>query len=303
MRWPAGHLEANAASIALSGGGPGVGEKAAATLEGVQQRLSRWVLVVAAALVASVAATAVAGAASTPAVAVDRYVALGDSFSSGVGTGSYTLSSSCRRSVHAYPYLVAQQRPNTSLAFVACSGATTSDVLAKQVQAVDASTTIATITVGGNDIGFADLIYRCTLGACASALDSTRNSLERVLGPRLDTVYATVKSRAAFGAKLIVLGYPRIFGTGGCLGTFGITATERVKANQLATALDRTLATHATAAGLTYRSFTGSFATHPVCSTSAWLNGLNPFDITESYHPNRSGNALGYLPAVRAITG
>ena len=60
------------------------------------------------------------------AAAADRYVALGDSFSSGVGTGSYTLSSSCKRGVYAYPYLVAQQRLNTALAFVACSGATTS---------------------------------------------------------------------------------------------------------------------------------------------------------------------------------
>ena len=60
---------------------------------------------------------------ATPAgaAAADRYVALGDSFSSGVGTGSYTLSSSCRRSVYAYPYLVSQQRPDTTLAFVACS--------------------------------------------------------------------------------------------------------------------------------------------------------------------------------------
>ena len=33
------------------------------------------------------------------------YAALGDSYSSGVGTGSYTLDSACKRSVYAYPYL------------------------------------------------------------------------------------------------------------------------------------------------------------------------------------------------------
>ena len=62
------------------------------------------------------------------AAATDRYVALGDSFSSGVGTGSYSLSSACKRSVYAYPYLLSQQRAGTSLSFVACSGATTADV-------------------------------------------------------------------------------------------------------------------------------------------------------------------------------
>ena len=67
----------------------------------------------------------------------DNYVALGDSYSSGVGTNSYSLSSSCLRGVYAYPYLVSQQRPNTSLNFVACSGATTTSLMASQIQAVN----------------------------------------------------------------------------------------------------------------------------------------------------------------------
>ena len=103
--------------------------------------------------------------AAAPAVAsADDYVALGDSFSSGVGTNSYTLSSSCRRGVYAYPWLVAQQRPNTSLTFVACSGATTANVMSSQIQSVTAGTDIVTMTIGGNDIGFSNLIVQCTLG-------------------------------------------------------------------------------------------------------------------------------------------
>ena len=63
------------------------------------------------------------------------YAALGDSYSSGVGTGSYTLDSACKRGVYAYPYLWAQAHPGTSLSFVACSGAKTSDLLANQLGA------------------------------------------------------------------------------------------------------------------------------------------------------------------------
>ena len=59
------------------------------------------------------------------------------------------------------------------LAFVACSGATTSSLMANQIQAVTATTSFVSVTIGGNDIGFADLIYQCTLGDCSSALDST----------------------------------------------------------------------------------------------------------------------------------
>jgi lysophospholipase L1-like esterase len=242
---------------------------------------------------------------ATPAgaAAADRYVALGDSFSSGVGTGSYTLSSSCRRSVYAYPYLVSQQRPDTTLAFVACSGATTSDLMASQIQAVTATTSIVSVTIGGNDIRFADLIVQCTLSDCSAALDSTRASLATVLSNRLDTVYAAIRNQAAAGARVVVLGYPRIFQSGGCLGTFGISSTERAKANQLAEALDGVTGARAAAFLFAYKSALAPFSTHAVCSSSSWLNGLNIFNTTESYHPNRSGQSNGYAPFVRAVIG
>lgn len=241
--------------------------------------------------------------AATPAVAsADDYVALGDSFSSGVGTNSYTLSSSCRRGVYAYPWLVAQQRPNTSLTFVACSGARTTDVMANQIQSVTAGTDIVTMTIGGNDIGFSDLIVQCTLMDCSSALDRTRASLGTVLGPRLDTVYTAIRSRT-MTASVIVLGYPRIFSSAGCFGTFGITLTERTKANQLADAIDQLSAARAAAANVMYRTAIAAFTGHAVCSGSSWINGLNLFNTTESYHPNRNGNSLGYAPIVRSVVG
>jgi lysophospholipase L1-like esterase len=243
------------------------------------------------------------GIATAPAaVGADRYVALGDSFSSGVGTGSYTLSSSCRRGVFAYPWLVAQQRANTSLTFVACSGADTADLLATQIGSVTADTAIVTVTIGGNDIGFSDLIVECTLASCSSELDSTRSSLATVLGPRLDAVYSAIRSRA-LGARVVVLGYPRMFSTAGCLGTLGITSTERAKANQLADALDQLSSQRAAAAGVTYRSAVAPFTGHAVCSSSAWVNGLNLLRPVESYHPNRNGNSLGYAPLVRSVVG
>jgi hypothetical protein len=231
------------------------------------------------------------------------YVALGDSYSSGVGTGSYTLNSACKRGVYAYPYLYTQTHPGTSLTFVACSGAKTSDLLATQIGSVTSTTTLVTMSIGGNDIGFANLIYQCTLGECSAALDNTRANLETTLGAALDRVYSTVKSRAAFGATIVVLGYPRVFSGASCFGAFGISSTERTKANALSDALDQTIAAHASAGGVTYRSAIGAFTGHAVCSSSSWLNGLNLFNTGESYHPNRSGNSAGYLPLVTAVTG
>jgi hypothetical protein len=244
---------------------------------------------------AAVSATAAAGA--------DRYVALGDSFSSGVGTGSYTLSSSCKRGVYAYPWLVAQQRADTSLTFVACSGAKTTDLMANQIGSVTADTTIASVTIGGNDIGFSNLIVQCTLADCSAALDNTRASLRTVLAPRLDTVYSSIRSRAALGARVIVLGYPRMFSTAGCFGTLGISSTARAKANLLSDALDTLSSERAGVANVTYQSAIAPFTGHAVCSSSSWLNGLNLLNTGESYHPNRNGNSLGYAPLVRSVVG
>ena len=111
------------------------------------------------------------------------------------------------------------------------------------------------------------------------------------------------KSHAAFGAKIVVLGYPHVFSGAGCFGTLGISSTEQSKANQLADALDNVIATHAGADGVIYQSAIGPFTGHAVCSSSPWLNGLNLFNTGESYHPNRAGHSSGYLPLVRAIIG
>lgn len=242
-------------------------------------------------------------AAAARAAGAVTYAALGDSYSSGVGTGSYTLDSACKRSVYAYPYLWAQKHAGTALSFVACSGAKTSDVLTKQLSAVTSSTTLVTMTVGGNDIGFAGLIQECTLSDCSAALDSTRANLDATLDIPLDNVFSAVKAQAAPTATIVVLGYPHVFSGASCFGTLGISSTEETKANQLSDALDTVISTQAQRYGLTYESAIGAFTGHAVCSASPWLNGLNLFNTTESYHPNKAGHSSGYLALVTSITG
>jgi hypothetical protein len=84
------------------------------------------------------AATVIALLVSTPASAqaAVHYVALGDSYSSGVGAGSYISSSgSCDRSTKAYSQLWANANDPASYVSVACSGATTSTVISGQLSA------------------------------------------------------------------------------------------------------------------------------------------------------------------------
>src|SRR5262245_4734291 len=88
------------------------------------------------------------------AVAQPQYVALGDSYSSGVGTRVfYKESGSCYRSPEAYGPKIAAAR-GYALSFQACSGATTTEVNSKQLGTLSSSTSLVTITIGGNDAGF-----------------------------------------------------------------------------------------------------------------------------------------------------
>ena len=115
--------------------------------------------------IASLLSAAALGAASLliPGVAhaaAPNYVALGDSYASGVGTRTYISSSgSCQRSTKAYAYIDAA-RIGANLTFVACSGAKVADVTANQLPSVTSSTNIVSVQVGGNDANFSSVITR-----------------------------------------------------------------------------------------------------------------------------------------------
>lgn len=72
-----------------------------------------------------VAALAAIFAASAAAI---KYVALGDSYSSGTGTRTF-YESTCQRSVYAYPYLLHNAHPEWTFANRTCSGAKTGDLV------------------------------------------------------------------------------------------------------------------------------------------------------------------------------
>ena len=73
---------------------------------------------------------AVCGVAAGSASAV-RYVALGDSYSSGTGTRTY-YDSNCQRSVYAYGYLLHNLHPAWTYVNATCSGAKTGDLINTQ---------------------------------------------------------------------------------------------------------------------------------------------------------------------------
>lgn len=252
--------------------------------------------------ISAFAVLSVLGAAAAQAGAADRYVALGDSYSSGTGTRTY-FDSGCQRSVYSYPYLISQDRPNTSLVFAACSGAKTGDVLNNQVSQLNSATNYVTITIGGNDAGFSSVITQCALPlvSCNSNITNAQNFIRNSLPAKLDSVYTQIKQRSPT-ATVVVLGYPRLFMGVDCnAGTF-FSGDEMTKLNATADLLRDTTRGRAQAAGFTFKDAIPPFTGHAVCSSTEWLNGLsNP--VGESYHPNRTGHKSGYEPLVRAVIG
>jgi lysophospholipase L1-like esterase len=166
-------------------------------------------------------------------------VALGDSYISGEGAREFFQGTNdagrneCRRSPHAYPYLIVKRGDAGAvqdLAFLACSGAETADVVANaqwpgepidrtprhgQSQLAQlgellsggrAEPRLVVVSIGGNDVGFADIATACIApGSCVERGQLWLNRL-RSVARKIDGTYAAIRS--VVGAKVAVLAVP-----------------------------------------------------------------------------------------------
>ena len=232
------------------------------------------------------------------------YVALGDSYSSGVGAGSYTSSSgSCDRSTNAYPYLWDAANAPTSFTDNACSGATTSTVESGQLSGLSSSTTLVSITVGGNDVGFSTVMEDCILegtSACESAVSTAETEAENDLPAKLDTLYSDIKADAP-NAHVVVIGYPEFYDLAGSGTCAGLSYDSRSAINGGADTLDSVISTEAAKySDFSYVDIRSYFSGHEICDSSAWLHSFVLTDTSESYHPTATGQADAYYPAFEA---
>ncbi|WP_129843569.1 SGNH/GDSL hydrolase family protein [Streptomyces sp. RFCAC02] len=257
----------------------------------------------AAALALGAAALAPTAAAAAPApAAATAYVALGDSYSSGNGAGSYDAASGdCRRSDNAYPSLWAEANDPDSFDFAACSGARTDDVIADQLGPLDADTTLVSISIGGNDAGFGDTMQACVLqgtSACLEAIDTANAYIADTLPGELDTVYDAI-AEAAPNAEVVVLGYPRMYKlNGSCL--LGISEQSRAAINGASDNLSSVISKRAADHGFTYGDVRPAFSGHEICSGDEWIHSVT-LPIGDSYHPNAEGHAGGYYPVLESL--
>jgi lysophospholipase L1-like esterase len=286
------------------------------------------------ALALAVAAPPAPGRSATPL----RYIALGDSFSSGEGVPPYRPGTDeyfpthdvCHRSFRAYPALIAGRRSSPGTwGFWACSGAGIADMThtnqsnpgeIAQLDRIappgrtDPRVGLITLTIGGNDADFASAAAACVLARtvpgsdpCAGEWRARVQAAIVRMGARLPAVYRAVHTRAP-NARVLVLGYPDpIPASAPPLSKCrlwlrpGDMSFLHDEGNRLDAAIRA--AVHAAASPkVTYLAPSG-FTGHDVCSASPWFNApsILPGRLGGSFHPNVLGQRRLAKIALAAI--
>jgi len=206
----------------------------------------------------------------------------------------------CLQSPNGYPGQWVSRNAPKSFTNLSCGGAVTGDVRNLQVPLIPRGADLISITIGGNDAGFAPTVLSCQVSSdasCAQKVADAEADIRSTLPGKLDATYTAIRSKAP-QAKVVVLGYPLLFDTStSYCGLTGMSLAKRRVLNQGAQVLDDLIAQRAVAAGFTFSDVRDEFAGHGICASTPYLNALTIAPPQNSFHPNKSGYTYGYLPA------
>lgn len=289
-----------------------------------------------------------------------NYAMLGDSYSSGEGARTYDAKTSnyattcpppntnCTNNGHRSPLSYNRVFAASTTTFgkstdptstdpaknwsdAACSGAVIADFYATnqqgncpnepgQMGALNADTSLVTLTFGGNDLGFTPVIQSCVFpilgrGNCQAQWDTKiRADIQSLADPSNSAgwpqLFQKIKSLAP-NAEVVALGYPHLVtGNSYCMSNGYIGGSDQAWLNQIGDLIDQTLATTAKAYGVDYLSTTPIFAGHELCTPNSSFTGIldpNPndteagglnfvqndsrTDTQQFFHPNAAGYA------------
>ncbi len=155
---------------------------------------------------------------------ISQWAALGDSFASGIGAGN-RVSWRCSRYDMAYGQLIDNDEslgtnPSRKFNYLACAGHTTKNILDEQVNKLSDKQMMITISAGGNDVGFGDLVEDCifqyTSGFdCNKQLKTTRDLIQGAEFARdLDELIQATRKKLAYpNSRIFWTAYAKYFDT------------------------------------------------------------------------------------------
>ena len=284
-------------------------------------------------------------------VVAAAFVGLGDSYSSGEGASAYLPgANACDRAATrtAWEPAVAVAT-GLSFDFAACAGAFISDfvnpsgAVAGEIPQLDhvssaGRTRLVTLTVGGNDAGFYPVLTSCVTGPFAPGRPgcaerdgaATEQALHALTAPAsvsctqppgqapcqprpsLHALYEMIAARLGRGGTLVVVGYPRLFGSGAgaCVAgriaglTYSISGPDVSWLNDVAGQLDQVIAGEVDVAEaevartrpdvtIRFVAVDAAFDGHRICDAGTpWLRGLQFNGVIpsqSSFHPDDAG--------------
>jgi len=252
-----------------------------------------------------------------------NYVALGDSYAAGPLIPNPLLPLGCLKSSNNYAHLAA---PGIGLALrdATCSGAKTNHMTEPQgvdpdgpnppqFNSLNSETTVVSLTIGGNDIGFSEVAESCVTvnpfsHPCldkynAGGVDQLKARIEAT-APKVAAVLQGIHARSP-GAKIYVLNYPAIFPeTGfGCWPQMPIGFSDVPYLRSTEQRLNSMLATQSAANGATLVNWYGASIGHDACkgSSTRWVEPLVPTNAAAPIHPNKTGMVGGANALLAAV--
>ena len=253
------------------------------------------------------------------------HVALGDSYSSGQGAGDHEAESEapwrggdgCYRSERAYPNgLLDAAGLEGTTELVACGGATAQDLAAAaedpdaapdwavaQLEALDEDTDLVTLTIGGNDAGFAEVLTVChAVDRCDELFAQLAPGDEDLVTQRIAasfhptvTALAGVREHAP-NAAVVLVEYPRLFDPDATASDVRLAPEELAWLNERNDQLNAMLADAAATAGVTFADgVADAFAGHEVGTEDPWIRGADLASLPASgtaewFHPTADGH-------------
>lgn len=273
-------------------------------------------------LLAALIVLTLSTAAATTARAAN-YTALGDSYAAGPLIPNPLLPLGCLKSSNNYPHLAA---PGIGLPLrdATCSGARTVHMTEPQgvdpdgpnppqFNSLDAGTTVVSLTIGGNDIGFSEVAQSCITvnpfsHPCldkykAGGVDQLQARINAT-APKVGAVLQGIKARSPL-AKIYVVNYPAIFPeTGyGCWPQMPIGFQDVPYLRSTQKSLNSMLATQAAANGATLVNWYTASIGHDACkgSSTRWVEPLVPGNAAAPIHPNKAGMVGGANALLAAV--
>jgi len=270
-----------------------------------------------------VAVMALFGALAAASAGAATYTALGDSYAAGPLIPNQSLNPlGCLRSDHNYAHLTAAAKGLT-LTDVSCSGATTNDMTEAQnvepgpnppqFNGLAAGTNVVSVTIGGNDIGFSEILESCITynpfsTPCKDKYDPGGHDqlAERIANaaPKVAAVLQGIHTRSP-NARVFVVDYPDILPSGiGCWPTVPLSFGDVPYLHATEERLNSMLATTAAANAATLVDWYGPSIGHDACkgSSTRWVEPLIPGELSAPVHPNKAG-MVGAAAVLEAAIG